>query len=415
MSHRIQLSRRDFSLALGSALVASFAGCRTRLDTDDLHAFILEMLDRDLAPGLAAALVVGDRLLWSGGFGLADVHREIPMSPGTLQNIGSISKTVTATAVMQLWEAGRFDLDDNVSDFLPFGVRNPRYPDEPITFRQLLAHRSSIKDGPAYGESYACGDPAVELGVWIEQYFTPGGDYYNGEENFHTWAPGTVDPPASPRAYTNVGFGLLGSLLEHTADVPFNEYCKEHIFSPLGMDQTGWMLTEINTANHAVPHSLLADDFEIPEGSTIEEFLPGENAAEEMLAPGSYFPHCLYSFYNYPDGLVRTSVNELSAFLRAYMNGGSHNNAKILEPATVDLMLSNEHFGRGLCWSTRELRNGDLVWGHGGGDPGIATYMGFRQADSVGVMLFFNYDSPGEGGEEILERLIALGASAWGD
>jgi hypothetical protein len=175
------------------------------------------------------------------------------------------------------------------------------------------------------------------------------------------------------------------------------------------------MLTEIDVRRHAVPHSLLPDDFEVPEGSSIESFLPGEDVTEEMLAPGSYFPHCLYSFYNYPDGLVRTSVNELSSFLRAYMNGGISNGAKILEPATVEMMFTNEHFGRGLCWGTRELRSGDLIWGHGGGDPGISTYMGFRQRDNVGVLMFFNYDSPGAGGEEIMERLFELGADAAGE
>lgn len=412
MSNQYRISRRDFSIALGGAFVGSMVGCRARPEPSDLDAFILERLEQDRAPGFAAAVVAGDSLVWSGGFGLADVHGGINMTPDTIQNIGSISKTITATAVMQLWEDGQFDLDDDVSQYLPFPVRNPQYPDIPITFRQLLTHRSSITDGPAYGESYACGDPAVELGVWIEQYFTPGGEYYDGGENFHTWAPGTVDPPARPRAYTNVGFGLLGSLVEHLTDLPFNDFCNDRIFTPLGMNATGWKLTEIEPSKHAVPHSLLPDDFEMPEESTIGEFLPGANVTEEMLIPGAYFPHCLYSFYNYPDGLVRTSVNELSSFLRAYMNGGALDGTKILEPATVDLMFSNEHFGRGLCWAMRELRGGDVVWGHGGGDPGISTYMGFRQRDNVGVLMFFNYDRPGDGFEEILERLFVVGASA---
>ena len=412
MHNHAHISRRDFSIAISSGLVGAMVGCRTRSEPTDLNRFITEKLDLDRAPGFAAAVAVGDNLIWSGGFGMADVHREIVMSPSTLLNIGSISKTVTATAAMQLWEGGRFALDDDVSRHLPFLVRNPRFPEAPITIRQLLTHRSSITDGPAYEESYACGDPAVALETWIREYFTPGGEYFDPEENFHVWEPGTVDPPARPRAYSNVGFGLLGSLVEHLTNTPFNDFCQENIFSPLSMRDTGWMLTEIDASQHAVPHSLLPDDFEMPEGSTIDSFLPGADVSDEMLKPGSYFPHCLYSFYNYPDGLVRTSVNELSSFLRAYMNSGTLNGVKILEPATVEMMLTNEHFGRGLCWATRELRNGDLIWGHGGGDPGISTYMGFRQRDDVGVLMFYNYDSPGDGGEEILERLFEMGAAA---
>jgi hypothetical protein len=99
-------------------------------------------------------------------------------------------------------------------------------------------------------------------------------------------------------------------------------------------------------------------------------------------------------------------------FLRAYMVGGTFASAKILEPGTIQLMLSNEHFGRGLCWSERELRSGDRIWGHGGGDPGISTYMGFRQRDQVGVLMFYNYSGPGGEQEEILERLFSAGGDA---
>ncbi len=409
-----RFSRRDFVLTLGGAVVGTAVGCRSNPGTGDLDEFITEMLELDRAPGFAGALVVGDRLHWSAGYGWADIDQKIAMSADTLLNIGSISKTVTATAVMQLWEAGHFKLDDDVSLYLPYSVRNPLHPDVPITFRQLLTHRSSIKDGPAYGESYACGDPAVTLGEWIEEYLKPSGRYYDPDENFHSWEPGTVDPPARPRAYSNVAFGLLGTLVEHIGDRPFNEFCRDRIFAPLGMVESGWFLTEVDASRHAVPYTLIPEDFELPQDRTIESFLPSSDAAEESLTPGSYFPHCLYSFFNYPDGLVRTSVNALSRFLRAYMNGGVFEGTQLLEEATVKLMLSNDHFGRGLCWYTSELQSGDLVWGHGGGDPGISTNMRFRQRDNVGVIMFYNYDSPSEGRREIFERLFAEGEKAVG-
>jgi len=147
MRNARHFSRREFSIAVGSALLGSMLGCGRRRDAAGLDEFIAGMLEKDRAPGFSAAVVVGERLIWSGGYGLADVHGGIEMSPDSIQNIGSISKTVTATAVMQLWEEGRFGLDDDVGDFLPYPIRNPRFPDTPITFRQLLAHRSAIKDG----------------------------------------------------------------------------------------------------------------------------------------------------------------------------------------------------------------------------------------------------------------------------
>ena len=85
------------------------------------------------------------------------------MTANTLQNIGSISKTVTATAVMQLVQAGRLELDEDINEVLPFPIRNPRHAQIPVTTRLLLTHQSSIQDGAAYRASYACGDPTIPL------------------------------------------------------------------------------------------------------------------------------------------------------------------------------------------------------------------------------------------------------------
>jgi CubicO group peptidase (beta-lactamase class C family) len=371
-----------------------------------LDEFILEKIKDSNIPGLGACIVEKDRLVWIGAYGLADIEEKQPMTEKTIQNIGSISKTITATAVMQLWEKGKFKLDDDVNGYLPFPVRNPRFPDDPITFRQLLTHHSSIKDGPAYEQSYACGDPAVTLKEWIKGYLVPGGKYYSAEENFHAWKPGTVEIPEGPRAYTNVGFGLLGYLVEVIAAEDFSKYCQKNIFTPLGMKSTGWYLADVDISHHAIPYTLISDDFKRPEGITIETFLPRYGKDKQPLKTGEFFAHCLYSFFNYPDGLIRTSVRELSQFLRVYINDGVFEGQRILKKETVRTMLSSEHFGRGLCWYESKLGSGDTVWGHGGGDPGISTQMCFRPKDGVGVILFFNSDRPGKAYGEIVGRLF---------
>ncbi len=371
-----------------------------------LDDFIREKLQANSTPGLGACLVKKDKLVWIGAFGWADMENKKPMTEKTIQNIGSISKTITATAVMQLWEKGKFQLDDDVNKYLPFPVRNPHFPDEPITFRQLLTHKSSIKDGPAYGESYACGDPTVALKDWIKGYLMPGGKYYSEEGNFHTWKPGTAEIPKGPRAYTNVGFGLLGYLVEVISGQDFAMYCKKNIFTPLGMKNTGWYLADVNVANHAIPYTLISERLQLPDGITFETFLPRYGKDKQSTKIGELFPHCLYSFFNYPDGLIRTSVRDLSQFLRAYINGGVFEKKRILKEETVQSMLSNEHFGRGLCWYEYKLKSGDTAWGHSGGDPGISTQMLFRPQDGVGVIIFFNYDTPGKASGEILERLF---------
>ncbi|MDR3618186.1 MAG: serine hydrolase [Paludisphaera borealis] len=339
-------------------------------------------------PGLAACIVKSGRVVWSKGYGWANILKRLPMDPDlTVQNIGSISKTVVATAVMQLWEKGKFQLDDDVNERLPFAVRSPSHPDTPITYRLLLTHRSGIADSLAYRSSYACGDPSLSLEAWLKAYFTPGGRYYEKEANFHPWKPG------QQHDYSNVGFGLLGYLVERASGESLPNYTRKNVFEPLGMKRTGWHLSEIDVANHAVPYAPAADDK--PPVEEIEAYrkfglLAGE--AESDPGSGNYRPLCLYGFPNYPDGSLRTSVNQLAQLLLAYANDGSHGDKRVLAADTVRLMLTPQAATspqQGLCWAT-EVRDGRRHWGHNGGDPGIKTTMSFRPSDGVGAIVFVN-------------------------
>ena len=368
-----------------------------------IDSFVEDAMQRMRIPGLAAAIVKGDSLVWAQGYGWADLDNQIPMSPDTLINVGSVSKTVTNAAVLRLWEDGRIDLDADVSAYLPFKVRHPDHPEEPITIRQLLTHTSSIADGSAYEESYACGDPAVTLGDWIEGYLVAGGAYHRPGESFLEAAPG------EQFSYSNVGFGLLGHVVETVSGQPFSEYTQGHLFAPLGMAQTSWYLKEIDTAIHAVPYDHLKSGAEI-ENPLLEGVRAGDAAART-----GHFANCLYSFYNYPDGLLRTSVRQLSRFLLAHMNGGVYEEARILRPETVEAIwetqFDRDRLGRkgyqGLTWYAREFETMGLIWGHSGGDPGISTYMLFRPADGVGVIVFANLAT---GLGQVAERLFEIAA-----
>ena len=389
--------------------------CEKAKEQDPLDEFFEEIVNNTPLAGVTACIIKEGKVVWSKGYGWADIENEIPMSPDKVQNIGSISKTIAATAVMQLWEKGLFSLDDDVNDYLPFTVKNPRFPEEIITFRQLLSHRSSIKDGPAYDKSYACGDPTITLEAWLKEYFTPGGEYYNEEENFHTWTPGEEgEIPAEPRAYTNVGFGLLGYLVERISGEKFNDYTKAHIFEPLAMNESAWFISGINIENHSIPYTYVPEEFKPEEGMTLESLplryperiLRTKLDKDSPLKKGSFLPHCLYSFPNYPDGLVRTSLNQLSHFLTAYINNGEYEGKRILKEEAVKLMLSDQHFGRALCWNSYDLDKRGKLWGHGGGDPGINTLMLFRETDKVGVIVFTNTNEVRTALFEIVKRLF---------
>ncbi|MCW3097530.1 MAG: Beta-lactamase [Chthonomonadaceae bacterium] len=392
-------SRRMFlfgSLGAGVLLGNLGAGAETTHESTahnnkDLDDYIEGQRRALQIPGLAACIVKEGRVVWAKGYGWANISKRISMDPGhTIQNIGSISKTIVTTAVMQLWEKGKFQLDDDVSEHLQFSVRNPIYPNIPITYRQLLTHSSSIDDSMAYQTSYACGDPKLSLEIWLKEYFTVGGRFYSKEANFHPWKPGEKN------AYSNTGFGLLGYLVERISGEPLSQYTKKHIFEPLEMKRTGWFLSEIDTAAHAVPYVP-----DVKAGSIVEEldvyrrlgFL-GSNLEKDPRS-GDYWPLCLYSFPNFPDGALRTSVNQLARFLLAYMNNGALGKTRILAADTVRLMLTPQSATssrQGLCW-VNEQRNGQRHWGHNGADPGIRTTMSFRMTDNIGVITFVNRGS----------------------
>jgi CubicO group peptidase (beta-lactamase class C family) len=383
-------SRRNFIAKAGcGALPFLFgtASLRAEVRKDGLDKVIEAELRAQHIPGLADCVVKSGRVVWSKGYGWANIKKRVPMDPdNTVQNIGSISKTVTATAVMQLWEKGKFPLDDDVNEFLPFAVRNPFHPDTPITFRLLLTHRSGIADSPAYGSSYACGDPSTPLEKWLKEYLTPGGRYCQKKTNFHPWKPGKRN------SYSNIGFGLLGYLVERGSGESLPHYTRKFIFEPLGMKKTGWLLSGIKVATHAVPYVRADDDPPSEELKACQKFgiLGGE--AERDPVSGDYRPLCLYSFPNYPDGALRTSVNQLARFLLAYVNNGSHGGTQVLAADTVRLMLTPQAATtphQGLCWATTQ-KSGQRYWGHNGGDPGIRTNMSFRVSDGVGAIVFVN-------------------------
>lgn len=378
----ISLTRRAVIASIGGYVATHAFGCHAndRSTYNRIDALVDEALQAGDTPGIAACVVRGDQIEWSAGYGWADIRAGKPMSPDTIQNIASVSKTITATAIMQLWEKKKLDLDADVNDYLPFPVRNPRFPTVPITTRQLLTHTSSIGDGPAYEPSYACGDPTTALVDWLQAYFDPQGRNYDAEENFLTWRPGTFDIPEGSYAYSNLAFGLLGGLVEISTGLPFTEYCQRSIFEPLSMDNSGWALADIDRENHAIPY-----------GSAPDQRLSASDDRNNDSDDTKYHPYCLYSFTNYPDGLLRTSVNDLSRFLRAYIGSGAFQSTRILEESTVQKMLTVSHDRQGVCWRL-PVHLPKQMWGHSGGDPGVSTTMDFSPTNEIGVIVVSNFD-----------------------
>ena len=349
-------------------------------------------------PGFSIALVSDTALVWSESYGKADVKSNKDINADQIMNIGSISKTITAVAIMQLWEQELVDLNANINHYLDFEVSNPHYPEDSITIFQLLTHTSSILDGEAYDHSYACGDPTVSLKSWIYANLNKEGKLYAEGDNFGQWAPGEKS------AYSNLAFGLLGLIVEQLTAQPFHLYCREYIFIPLGMHKTGWYLNEVDTSNHIKLYGFITE-------SNRKGYLKRKNLFpnENAFTVGTLVEGCLYSFPNYPDGLVRTNIKELSLFLSAIMNEGALNGNRILQKETIRKMLSpqlSKEGAQGLCFYTETVNDSLKLWGHNGIDPGIRTTMYFHPEHKVGIITFQN--SATDGAISILKKLYLL-------
>lgn len=359
-----------FTTAAVLLLAAQSAAADAPLNAkrDAVDALIHKKMHEVGMVGLAAAILVDKEVVWTQGYGFADKQRAIPFTPDTIMNVGSIAKPFLGVAMMRAVQEGKLSLDEDINTYLPFRVVNPHYPREKITLRHLATHTSSITDRhEVYAGTYHYGGDSPEsLERFLTQYFTPEGKH-TSPDNFLKAKPGTQ------RAYSNIGAGLAGLIVERAFGEPLNVYTRRHIFEPLHMTRSGWFLSEVDLAHHS-------------------QLYVAQN--------GQSIPIPLYGVTTYPDGGVRTSVAELSKFFIALLNDGVYQGTRILDADHTAEMLRfqfddknhPENFpaaegNSGLFWRTKY--NGERI-GHGGNDPGIQTTMLSDRAKEVGVILFVN-------------------------
>ncbi len=367
------LSRRAFlqrsALVAGAGVVAPFSFIRDARATDDLA--LQRYLERQVGivktPGIAAAVVRGDQVVWSAGAGWADIEQGIPTSRDTVFQLASVSKTVTCAGIMTLVEDGALDLDADINRYLPFSVHVPAAPDVPITMRTLLTHTSAIRDrwqiwGTPTSDPtlYFHGDSPISLGDFCRSYFTVDGSEYRPQQNFFAREPGAV------YTYSNLAVALAGYVAESVSGTGFNTLCKQRILAPLGMSDSGYRLADIHTTDLAMPYS----------------------------DKGAFRPIYQYGYPDYPDGALRTSAVHLARWLGAFMNGGSFQGDRVLAEATVREIRRNQipdvvSWRQGLIWF-QERTWGFPILGHDGGDFGESTRMFFRPDRNVGVVTLTN-------------------------
>lgn len=317
-----------------------------------------EMEANDLT-SIAYCIVKNDAIIHSSAMGFADKNNSKLATDSTRYLIASISKTITAVALMQLVEQGLIGLDDAINLHLPFEVKNPKFPGTNITFRMLLTHTSSISDDYQNSLNLDCygGDCAMSLEEFFEDVFLENGTYFS-PKNFSGKQPGKKED------YSNLASALAGYLVERISATPFDDYCKTHIFEPLGMSKTEWRLANTPLDELAIPYST---------------DITHDN------------PH--YTFPDYPNGGLRSTVLDISKFLRMIMLNGSLNGVEILSTATVTDMKTLQFGSTTQCLSFYyENINDKSLLGHNGGEKGVSTEMFYDTDTNLGVVIFNNDD-----------------------
>ncbi len=326
-------------------------------------------LDATQLPGWSAAIVKNGRVVAARGFGMADLATGRAMTADDVLIVGSLSKTVTGAAIMTLVERGKLSLDQDVDELLPFKVRNPRWPDVPITLRMLMTHTSSVQETAARLVSLAKpGDPTSSLRELLEPYLTPGGATYVDGESFGPQKPGTTF------VYSNFGAALAALVAETVAGEPFHAFVKRALFDPLGMRSSSFMMKDL-------PAKLLATHY------------TWSSTKGQVPNPPTSVPY-------YPATALRTTAADLGRFLAMIARGGELDGVRVLAPETVAEMTrkqiacnpkGNDMDGQGLLWEHRPLVYDHAVVGHGGSYYGASARM-HVDAKGVGVLVLANGD-----------------------
>ncbi|MBK9166876.1 MAG: serine hydrolase [Bryobacterales bacterium] len=308
-----------------------------------------QVAEREL-PGVAIGIVHGDALIWSKGFGYADMERKTPITPKTQFRMASHTKVFTATALLQLRDAGKLQLDDPVSKYLPwFAVQGLPAEGPAVTIRHLITHSSGLpREAPGT--------------LWTETSFP-------ALEEVMRELPrqDTVFPPETRWKYSNLAFTLAGLIVEKVSGEPYAGYVQKHILAPLGMSDS--------RITGSTPEPALATPYRRREPGKDRETAPFTDC--RAIAPAA---------------ALTSTVEDMARFVAFQWKGG-----RVLKMPTLREM-QRPHWvhpdwksGWGLGFALR--RDDDrLLAGHGGSVPGYRTQTWFSPAEQIGVVVLTNAD-----------------------
>jgi len=341
---------------------------------DDFTSVHMKKLE---VPGLAFVIVKDEAVFFSKGYGFADAENQVPFEPDkTVVRAGSIVKTVTALALVQLAEQGLIDLDVDINQYLTH-FQIPDTYDTPITARQLLHYTAGL-DNRFIGIRVKSADEILPLADYFAQRL-----------------PDRIRPPGEIRAYNDHEIALAGLLVEEVSGMSYDRYVQEHIFNPLGMND-----------------------------SSI--YLPEQDAERVALGYGSdgAYPLIYYNLNDAAGSGFNTTPADLARYMLMHLGNGKLDDKQVINESVVEELHTTRftHHPKlpGIAYAFDEtFWGGRRILAKGGGAPGFTNRMLLLLDEGVGVYFVYNRDSTvhmaGKLEQAFLERFYPKGKPSVGE
>ena len=385
--------RRSVTVLSFVLSVAAHAGAQqppveSRLDGFD--DYVARLLERWNVPGIGVGIVVKQQLIFAKGYGFRDLEKKLPYTPTTTQPIASNTKLFTAVAAGLLVEDGKLDWDKPIRTFVPSVKFSSDELDRTITMRDMLSHRTGI---------------AGHNGIWYKSDFTQK-DIFDRLRYLDSAAP-----PRTTFLYNNLMYSAAGHAIELLAGKPWQTVVTERILRPLGMTRTTFTIADmVASSEAAVPYS--------------------ERRGSGELYRSSYYSDNVGLA---PAAAMNSSVDDLSRWLIAIMNGGVYNGTRVIPRSVIRETLAptialpndelesngwsevlNSTYGMGR-WTA--AYRGHLITYHGGIIRGFHSQVSMMPSDSIGVIVLAIGDHaaslPSIVSWNVYERLLGLPLTPW--
>jgi CubicO group peptidase (beta-lactamase class C family) len=365
------------------------AQTRTPMSAEALGAFIQERTEADNVPGLSVAVVKRDRVVWERGFGFADLATSTPATPTTSYLWFSITKIVTATAVLRLVESGNLDLEAPVTDyFTNFSIVSQPVQ---VTIRHLLSHSSGLANPLPIRWVRPANTPASGQRAFVKRLL--------GKHRKLKFIPG------EGASYSNLGYLVLGEVISGITGMGYEEYVREEILAPLGMDRTGFAYQEPAEDEAATGYQLLWRPLTPLFRAALPTGIVGPRQGKYVAFNPFYVKGPAYG------GLVG-GVDEAARFVRLHLNGGQANGTQLLSTESAAEMRrvtprgGKRDFGLGWFRSHEAAERRPAFVEHLGGGAGFRNVMRLYPEESLGVMMMGNTTSYDH--ESILDAIMRV-------